>query len=188
MIRDLISHWPAVRQATEGDPLGGGITVKSTTQSELLPRAATADKVVKSVCPYCGVGCVQNLYVKDDEIVQVEGDPDSPVNRGRLCPEGAGTLELATGPSRRYQVLYRPPYGKDWERLPLKQAMDMVAERVIETRRGKWQAKLKDEDVNRTMDIASLGGATLDNEENYLIKKLFGGGLGMVSIENQARI
>jgi formate dehydrogenase major subunit len=187
VIRDLIAHWPVVRQLTERDPFGRGISVKSKTQGELLPRTSTADKVVKSICPYCGVGCAQNIYVKDDKIVHIEGDPDSPVNRGRLCPKGAGTLELATGPSRRYHVLYRRPHGTDWERLPLDQAMDMVAERVIKTRREKWQWKFKDKDVRRTMGIASLGGATLDNEENYLIKKLLTG-LGVVQIENQARL
>jgi len=185
--KKLIARWPAARQLLDGDLYGRGAAAKSQRSAELQPRTATADKVVKSICPYCGVGCAQNLYVKDNKLVHVEGDPDSPVNRGRLCPKGAGTLELATSPARRYHVLYRPPHGRDWQRLPLDQALDMVADRVIATRREHWQWQYKDMDVRRTMGIASLGGATLDNEENYLIKK-FMTSLGVVQIENQARL
>src|SRR5438270_1182435 len=187
MIRNWVEHWPALRQLRDGDPFGRGRAVKSQTQADLTPRTATADKVIKSICPYCGVGGGQNIYVKDEKIVQIEGDPDSPVSRGRLCPKGAGTLELATGPSRRYHVLYRRPHATDWERLPLDQAMDMVADRVLATRREGWEWQRDGRDVRRTMGIASLGGATLDNEENYLIKKLFTA-LGIVQIENQARL
>ena len=187
MIRDLIEHWPVLRQVRERDAFGRGIAAKSKQSDNLEPRTANADKVVKSICPYCGVGCGQNIYVKDDKIVQIEGDPDSPVSRGRLCPKGAATLELSTGPTRRYHVLYRPPHATDWERLPLDRAMEMVADRVIRTRREKWQQTFKDKEVRRTMGIASLGGATLDNEENYLIKKLLTA-LGVVQIENQARL
>lgn len=179
--------WPALRQWQEGDPLARGKGAKSKRSANLQPRTATADKVVKSICPYCGVGCAQNIYVKDDEIVQVEGDPDSPINRGRLCPKGAATLELATGPSRHYQVLHRSPGGTDWEEMPLDQAMDRIADLVIATRRDHWQAEHDGRVTNRTMAMASLGGATLDNEENYLIKKSFTA-LGAVSVENQARI
>ncbi|MBY8882239.1 molybdopterin-dependent oxidoreductase [Streptomyces sp. PLK6-54] len=153
----------------------------------LAPRTATADRVVKSICPYCAVGCGQNVYVKDEKVVQVEGDPDSPVSRGRLCPKGSATLQLTTGDARRHQVLYRRPHAREWEPLDLETAMDMVADRVVRTRREGWQDEYEGKRVNRTMGIASLGGATLDNEENYLIKKLLTG-LGVVQVENQARV
>ncbi|MEU9791325.1 formate dehydrogenase [Streptomyces sparsogenes] len=186
-MRNPLKQWPLLRQLRQKDPYGRGAAVRSTATEALRPRTATADKVVKSICPYCGVGCAQNIYVRNDEIVHIEGDPDSPVNRGRLCPKGAATLELATGPGRRYHVLYRRPHGTDWERLPLDQALDMVADRVIETRRATWEWESAGRRTRRTMGIASLGGATLDNEENYLIKKLFTA-LGIVQVENQARL
>ena len=186
-MRNPLRQWPLLRQLRESDPFGRGAAAKSQTSAELRPRTVTADRVVKSICPYCGVGCAQNIYVKDEKIVHIEGDPDSPVNRGRLCPKGAATLELATGPTRRYHVLYRRPHGTEWERLPLDQALDMVADRVIETRRRTWEWESGGRRTRRTLGIASLGGATLDNEENYLIKKLFTA-LGLVQIENQARL
>jgi formate dehydrogenase major subunit len=180
--------WPVLRQARDGDRLGRGAAAQSETSRTLEPRTITADKVVKSVCPYCGVGCAQNVYVKGDRVVQVEGDPDSPVSRGRLCPKGAATLQLTTGESRMHQVLYRRPYGTEWEPVDLDAALDMVADRVIETRRRTWQwDDDKGNRVRRTLGIAHLGGATLDNEENYLIKKLFTA-LGVIQVENQARV
>ncbi|GGZ07601.1 formate dehydrogenase [Streptomyces nitrosporeus] len=182
-----LGRWPAYRQLTGADPLGRGHAAMSPATRELRPRTATADRVVKSVCPYCAVGCGQQVYVKDDRVVQIEGDPDSPVSRGRLCPKGSATLQLTTGSARRHQVLYRRPYGTDWEPLDLETAMDMVADRVVETRRRTWQWEHEGVRTARTMGIASLGGATLDNEENYLIKKLFTG-LGVVQVENQARV
>ena len=148
----------------------------------LAPRTRTADKVVKSICPYCAVGCGQLVYVENGEITNIEGDPDSPISQGCLCPKGSATFELVTGSYRQQSVLYRRPYGTKWEAIPLDQAMDMVAQRVKATRDANWES-----DERRTMAIAHLGGATLDNEENYLIKKLFTA-LGMVQIENQARI
>jgi len=146
-----------------------------------------ADAVVKSVCPYCAVGCGQDVYVKDGRVIQIEGDPDSPISRGRLCPKGSATLQLTTGDARKHRVLYRRPRGTEWEELELDRAMDMIADRVIAARRHGWQWKHEGKDVRRTLGIASLGGATLDNEENYLIKKLFTA-LGAIQIENQARI
>lgn len=175
------------RQVTGGDPLGRGAAAKSRTTSRLTARTGTADRVVKSICPYCAVGCGQNVYVTGDKVTQIEGDPDSPVSRGRLCPKGSASLQLTTGDARRYQVLYRRPHGTDWEPLPLEQAMDMIADRVIDARRKGWQQEQDGATTRRTMGFASLGGATLDNEENYLIKKLFTA-LGAVQIENQARI
>jgi formate dehydrogenase major subunit len=142
---------------------------------------------VQSVCPYCAVGCGQRVYVKDEKVVQIEGDPDSPISRGRLCPKGSATLQLTTGSARERTVLYRRPYGADWEELDLGTAMEMVAERVLRTRAETWEWEADGTRVRRTLGIASLGGATLDNEENYLIKKLHSA-LGVVQVENQARV
>jgi formate dehydrogenase major subunit len=187
----LLRRWPVLRQLTEGDPLGLGRSVHSAHTEALRPRTADADRVVPSICPYCAVGCAQRVYVKDEQIIHIEGDPDSPISRGRLCPKGAATRSLVTSPARQYNVKYRRPYGTEWEELPLHQAMDMIADRVIATRDATWQSREGEGDeeriFNRTLGIASLGGATLDNEENYLIKKLLTG-LGVVQVENQARI
>jgi formate dehydrogenase major subunit len=182
-----IDAWPVYRQLKGMDPLARGAAVKSSRSAHLTPRTGTADQVVKSVCPYCAVGCAQNVYVKDEKVVQIEGDPDSPISRGRLCPKGSASLQLTTGSARRYECLYRRPGAKDWEVLPLEQAMDMIAERVIDARQQGWQWEVDDKRTRRTMGFASLGGATLDNEENYLLKKLFTA-LGAIQIENQARI
>src|SRR5690349_14258197 len=179
--------WPVFRQLTGTDRTGRGEAAKSRRSAELQPRTATADRVVKSICPYCAVGCGQNIYVKNEKVVQIEGDPDSPISRGRLCPKGSATLQLTTGKSRRHQVLYRPPHATNWQPLDLDTAMDMVADRVLKTRKQTWQHEHDGAKTNRTMGIASLGGATLDNEENYLIKKLLTS-LGVVQIENQARV
>jgi formate dehydrogenase major subunit len=185
--RKWIGSWPAYRQVAERDWLGLGAAVKSARSERLAPRVRTADNVVKSVCPYCAVGCGQNVYVKDEQVIQIEGDPDSPVSRGRLCPKGSASLQLTTGDARQYQVRYRRPFGTDWEDLDLDTAMDMIADRVIAARRDGWQWEVDGARTRRTLGIASLGGATLDNEENYLIKKLFTA-LGAIQIENQARI
>jgi formate dehydrogenase major subunit len=186
-VRTWIDAWPVYRQLRSMDPLGRGAAAKSSSSSRLTPRTRSAEKVVKSICPYCAVGCGQNVYVQDEKVTQIEGDPDSPVSRGRLCPKGSASLQLTTGSSRRYEVLYRRAHGTDWEVLPLDRAMDMIADRVIEARRAGWQWEVDGKRTRRTMGFASLGGATLDNEENYLIKKLFTA-LGAVQIENQARI
>ncbi|MFE1782994.1 formate dehydrogenase [Streptomyces sp. NPDC059506] len=186
-VRTWIHEWPVYRQITGEDRTGRGAAAASERTRRLRPRTGTADRVVKSVCPYCAVGCAQNVYVKDEKVVQIEGDPDSPVSRGRLCPKGSATLQLTTGDARMHQVLYRRPHATEWEPLDLETAMDMVADRVVRTRRETWQWEHEGKRVNRTMGIASLGGAALDNEENYLIKKLFTG-LGVVQVENQARV
>src|SRR5580700_5870439 len=179
--------WPVFRQLTGGDKLARGAAVRSRRTERIEPRIRNADRVVKSVCPYCAVGCGQNIYVKDEKVIQIEGDPDSPVSRGRLCPKGSASLQLTTGDARQYQVLYRRPHGTEWERLDLDTAMDMIADRVIKARNDGWQWEHHGHRTRRTMGFASLGGATLDNEENYLIKKLFTA-LGAIQIENQARI
>jgi formate dehydrogenase major subunit len=185
--RSPIAQWPAFRQLTGKDRLGLGAAASSRRTRELTPRTATADSVVKSVCPYCAVGCGQKVYVQDGRVTQIEGDPDSPVSRGRLCPKGSASLQLTTGSARQHQVLYRRPGGSRWEHLDLDTAMDMIADRVIASRRKGWEWEHQGKRTRRTMGIASLGGATLDNEENYLMKKLFTA-LGAVQIENQARI
>jgi formate dehydrogenase major subunit len=186
-VRTFIEGWPVYRQLTGDDPLGRGAAAKSARSATLRPRTRSADKVVKSICPFCAVGCGQKVYVEDGKVTQIEGDPDSPISRGRLCPKGSASLQLTTGSSRRHQVLYRRPHGTDWEELGLDTAMDMIADRVIESRRAFWQDEVDGKRVGRTMGFASLGGATLDNEENYLLKKLFTA-LGAIQIENQARI
>ena len=186
-MRTWIEGWPVYRQLTGQDKLGLGAATKSGPTSRHQARTETADQVVKSVCPYCAVGCGQNVYVQGGQVTQIEGDPDSPVSRGRLCPKGSASLQLTTGDAREYQVLYRRPYGTEWEPLGLDQAMDMIADRVIAARKSGWQEEVDGQRTRRTLGFASLGGATLDNEENYLIKKLFTA-LGAVQIENQARI
>jgi formate dehydrogenase major subunit len=183
----VLLEWPVLRQLRGADRFGRGAAVESGASASLRPRIADADRVVKSVCPYCAVGCGQNVFVKDEKVVQIEGDPDSPVSRGRLCPKGSASLQLTTGAARLHQVLYRAPYTSDWQVLDLDTAMDMVADRVIRTRHQTWQWEDNGKRVRRTMGIASLGGATLDNEENYLMKKLYTA-LGAIQIENQARI
>jgi formate dehydrogenase major subunit len=180
--RTFIQGWPVIRQLTGVDHTGRGAATRSPRTDALKPRIKDADQVVKSVCPYCAVGCGQNVYVKDSRVIQIEGDPDSPVSRGRLCPKGSASLQLTTGGQRQYRIKYRRPFGTDWEDLDLDTAMDMIADRVIKSRNQGWQPE-----HGRTMGFASLGGATLDNEENYLIKKLFTA-LGAIQIENQARI
>jgi formate dehydrogenase major subunit len=183
-----LAKWPVLRQIRHGDLTALGETAKSGRSAELRPRVEQADRVVKSVCPYCAVGCGQLVYVEDGKITNIEGDPDSPISEGCLCPKGAATFQLVTGSHRVRNVLYRRPHGTEWEVIPLEQAMDMVAERTRAAREATWEATdEKGNRVNRTLGIAHLGGATLDNEENYLIKKLFTG-LGIVQIENQARI
>jgi formate dehydrogenase major subunit len=180
--------WPVLRQLQGKDPLGRGPAVRSRRTDEITPRTATADRVARSVCPYCAVGCGQKIFVKDDQVIQIEGDPDSPISRGRLCPKGSASKSLVTSPLRQTTVRYRAPYATEWQDLELHTAMEMIADRVVKARNDAWQ-DLDDHGnkVRRTLSIASLGGATLDNEENYLIKKLFTA-MGAIQIENQARI
>jgi formate dehydrogenase major subunit len=186
--RSLLGSWPVVRQLREGDLRGRGPAVQSTRSKALKPRIDDAEHVVQSVCPYCAVGCGQLVYVKDGEVTHIEGDPASPISRGRLCPKGQASKSYVQGPLREYTVKYRRPYGTRWEELDLDTAMEMIAQRVIETRAANWEAETEEGNpANRTMAIGNLGGATLDNEENYLIKKLLTA-LGVVQVENQARI
>jgi len=187
-VRTWIRDWPVYRQLTGTDPLGRGAAAKSERSASLTARTETADSMARSVCPYCAVGCGQRIFVKDGKIVQIEGDPDSPVSKGRLCPKGSASLSLVTSDRRRQKVLYRRPYGRDWEELDLDTAMSMIADRVLAAREATWEdTDSEGRPLNRTLGISSLGGATLDNEENYLIKKLFTA-MGAIQIENQARI
>ena len=176
-----------MRQAL-GDPLGLSRAARSARSEGLQARTETADKMVRSVCPYCAVGCGQRVYVKDERVVQIEGDPDSPISRGRLCPKGSASEQLVNAPGRETQVKYRPPGATEWESLSLDQATEMIAERLIRTRAETWEETNDEgEPLKRTLGMHFLGGATLDSEENYLIKKFFTSA-GAVSVENQARI
>jgi formate dehydrogenase major subunit len=185
---EAFARWPVVRQLREGDPLGLGRAAQSERSKNLRPRLERADHVVQSVCPYCAVGCGQLVYVEDGEVSHIEGDPASPISRGRLCPKGQASKSYVQSPLREYKVKYRRPYGTAWEELSLDQAMEMIADRIVDTRAASWQEQTHEgAPANRTLAIGNLGGATLDNEENYLIKKLCVA-LGIVQVENQARI
>jgi formate dehydrogenase major subunit len=184
----VVSRWPLVGQLGGGDIGALGRAARSPRSEDLRPRTADAEHVVRSVCPYCAVGCGQKVYVRGGEVTQIEGDPDSPISRGRLCPKGAATKSLVSGPLREYRVKYRRPFGTAWEELSLDRAMDMIADRVIATRAATWEDRDGEgRTLRRSLGLASLGGATLDNEENYCIKKLMTS-LGFVQVENQARI
>jgi formate dehydrogenase major subunit len=179
---------PPVLRQLAGDPLGLSKAAQSERSRTLKPRTTTADKVVKSVCPFCAVGCGQKVFVKDGKVTQIEGDPDSPISRGRLCPKGSASEKLVNSPMRESRVKYRRPGAADWEYISLDQANEMIADRIIKTREETWEAETDDgKPLKRTLGIHFLGGATLDSEENYLIKKFFTA-MGALSIENQARI
>ena len=183
-----LQSWPVYRQFTGPDKLGRGAASQSRRSRSLQPRTATADRVATSVCPYCAVGCAQQVFVRDEKVVQIEGDPRSPISRGRLCPKGSASAQLVTGPQREQKVRYRARGATEWTDLDLHTAMEMVADRVLAARAKCWQdTDAKGRVLRRTTGFAALGGATLDNEENYLIKKLFTA-LGAIQIENQARI
>ncbi len=186
-LRTFLQDWAIPRQLRGADALSTAAI--STASRELRPRLADADRVGSSICPYCAVGCSQLIYAKGNEIIHVEGDPRSPINRGTLCPKGSATFGWLSNPQRLTTVKYRAPGGTAWEEKPLAWAMERIAQLTKQTRDDSFTQQLADgTTVNHTLRIASLGGATLDNEENYLIKKLFAAGLGIVYIENQARI
>ena len=186
-VQQFIGSWPLLRQVTGRDRLGRGEAARSERSRTLQPRTTEADRVVDSVCPFCAVGCAQKVFVKDEKVVQIEGSPGSPISRGRLCPKGSASKQLVTSPSRVTTVRYRPPYATEWQDLDLDTAVDMIADRVLKTRRDYWQWEADGKRTRRTLGIASLGGATLDNEENFLMKKLYTA-MGAIQIENQARI
>ncbi|MBZ8176987.1 dehydrogenase [Corynebacterium sp. 3HC-13] len=181
-------NWPVLRQLRTGDAFGRDANTRSVRTEEISARISEADRVVKSVCPYCAVGCGQRVYVKDEKVIGIEGDPDSPISRGRLCPKGSASEQLVNSSSRITTIKYRAPGATEWTELDHDTAMDMITDRFLAARRRGWQdTDDQGRRLNRTMGIAGLGGATLDNEENYLIKKLFTAA-GAIQIENQARI
>lgn len=186
MLNSLLSRWPLITQIRSGVD-GTGPESMSQRTRELRPKTYGA-QVARSICPYCGVGCGQLAYHKDGKLISIEGDPESPISRGHLCPKGADTFELHTHSGRLKKVKYRAPYSRAWEEIDLETAMDMVADRVWDTRDRTFQETRDGESLMQTIAMAHLGGATLDIEENYLIKKLFTAGLGMVCLSNQARI
>jgi formate dehydrogenase major subunit len=186
LLRDLLHRWPLVRQISgRADGTGSESMTEHTRSLKTKNHDAS---IVRSICPYCGVGCGQLVFHKDGKLLSIEGDPESPISRGRLCPKGSASFELVTHPNRANRVLYRQPRSRQWEDLPLEQAMDMVADRLWDSRERSFTEEKDGQVVMNTTAIGHLGGATLDNEENYLIKKLFSGGLGMVCVSNQARI
>jgi formate dehydrogenase major subunit len=181
MLAELLLKWPLIRQLKTGGD-GTGAEAMSERTKTLQPKNAGAE-VARSICPYCAVGCGQLVYHRDGKVISIEGDPQSPVSRGHLCPKGAASYQLVTHDARATKVKYRAPYAREWREMPLQEAMEMIADRVWQTRERTF-----DQSVMHTTGMAHLGGATLDIEENYLIKKLFTAGLGMVCISNQARI
>src|ERR1700720_3317617 len=186
VLNDLLSRWPLIRQIQTGTD-GTGPEAMSKKTRNLRPKHDGAE-VTRSICPYCGVGCGQLVYHKNGKLISIEGDPESPVSRGRLCPKGADSFELLTHSKRLTKMKYRRPFSKEWEDLDMDKAMQMIADRVWESRERTFVESQDGQSLMQTKAIAHLGGATLDNEENYMIKKLFTGGLGMVCISNQARI
>jgi formate dehydrogenase major subunit len=186
-VAGALSDWSIPRQLLGADVASRAAESEGSRRTR--PRLEDADRVGTSICPYCAVGCAQLVYAKGNQVIHVEGDPRSPINQGTLCPKGAATIGWMTSPLRLTKVKYRAPYSDHWEERPLEWAMDRIAQLVKRTRDETFVEKLPDGTiVNHTLAMAELGGATLDNEENYLIKKLLGGGLGMVWIENQARV
>jgi len=186
VLKELLSRWPLIQQIQNGTDGTGPESMSSRTRN-LLPKNHGAE-VARSICPYCGVGCGQLVYHKNGKLISIEGDPESPISRGHLCPKGADTFELHTHSGRLKKVRYRRPYSREWEDLDLETAMDMVADRLWDSRERSFQETQDGQALMQTKAVAHLGGATLDNEENYLIRKLFTAGLGMVCISNQARI
>ena len=184
--RDFLAQWPLIQQIQTGADGTGPESMTRRTQN-LRPKNNGA-QVARSICPYCGVGCGQLVYHKNNQLISIEGDPESPISRGHLCPKGADTYELHSHAGRLKKVKYRAPYSDHWEEISLDRAMQMVADRVWDTRERTLQETRDGEVLMQTTGMAHLGGATLDNEENYLIKKLFAAGLGMVCVSNQARI
>jgi formate dehydrogenase major subunit len=159
----------------------------SPNSVEKMSRLRGATQV-DSVCPYCAVGCSQLVYVKGGKIIDIEGNPESPINAGTLCPKGSNAFQLTVNPHRINHVMYRAPFSAKWERKPLDWAMERIATLTRDAREQGFVESRDDTKLNHVTNMFSLGGATMDNEENYLIKKLLGAGLGVVPIENQARI
>ena len=187
LLKDLLARWPVVQQLRTGTD-GTGEEAWTDRTRNLKPKTHDC-QVARSICPYCAVGCGQLAYHKNNQLVAIMGDPESPISRGRLCPKGSATYQLHTHSGRLNKVKYRRPFSTAWEDLDLETAMDMIADRVWDTRQRTFEEKnASGEALMHTLGMAHLGGATMDIEENYLIKKLFAAGLGMNCISNQARI
>ena len=169
--------WTFLRQLR-----GASDAAVSERTRALRPKNEGAE-VARSVCPYCAVGCAQLVSHRDGKVISIEGDPASPISRGHLCPKGSASYELVTHAGRATKVKYRAPRSRQWVDMDLEHAVDLVARRMWDSRNRTF-----DEEHGHTTGLAHLGGATLDVEENYLIKKLFTAGLGMVCLSNQARI
>jgi formate dehydrogenase major subunit len=192
----LLDRWPLLRQIRDRAD-GTGLEAMSA-RTRAIGARVTGASVARSICPYCGVGCGQLVYHRDGKLLAIEGDPESPISQGTLCPKGSASYELLTHSGRLTRVRYRAPRTRAWTEIGLDQAMDRIADLVWESRRRTFVRTAEgfpkrgdadpSEPIGHTTAIAHLGGATLDNEENYLIKKLFTGGLGMVCVSNQARI
>ncbi len=180
-----LANWPLIQQLRGADPSG---PASMTQRTRTLHARTSGTKTARSVCPYCAVGCGQLVHHRDDKLVAIEGDPESIVSGGALCPKGAASHQLLTHEGRLTTILHRAPGARTWTQVPLEAAMDRIAELVWNSRRTRWVEEEDGHAVGHTTNIAHLGGATLDNEENYLIKKLFTGGLGIVPVSNQARI
>jgi len=181
VLAELLLKWPLIRQLKSGGD-GTGVEAMSERTAALRPKNENT-QAARSICPYCGVGCGQLVFHRDGKLVSIEGDPESPISRGHLCPKGSDSFELVTHPGRLTRARYRAPRSREWLEVPVEQALEMVAERLWASRERTF-----DDGDNHTTGVAHLGGATLDIEENYLIKKLFTAGLGMVCLSNQARI
>lgn len=182
----LLDRWPLLRQIRlRAD--GTGVEAMSRATREIGSRTTGAE-MARSVCPYCAVGCGQRIYHREGKLLAIEGDPESPISQGTLCPKGSASYELLTHPGRLTRVLHRAPYAEAWTEIGLDEAVDRIADLVWRSRRRTFVRDEGGEPIGHTSAIAHLGGATLDNEENYLIKKLFTAGLGMVAVSNQARI
>jgi formate dehydrogenase major subunit len=186
MFEKIVDSWPLVHQILHRSD-GTGLEARSSRTRSMRPKHHGA-QVARSVCPYCGVGCGQLVYHKDGKLISIDGDPESPVSRGRLCPKGSASYELLTHPNRLTKVRYRRPGSTSWEDLDLETAMDMIADRLWDSRERTFVEQRDGRTLMQTTAIGHIGGATLDIEENYLIKKLFTAGLGMVCLTNQARI
>jgi formate dehydrogenase major subunit len=186
MLKDLVTRWPVVKQILNRAD-GTGVEAMSERTLHMRPKNEGAE-VAHSVCPYCAVGCGQLVFHKGNKLISIEGNPASPLSRGRLCPKGSDSFELTTHSKRLTKVKYRRPFGTAWEELELEKAMDMIADRLWESRNKNFVEEQDGQSLMQNKTVAHLGGATLDNEENYLIKKLFTAGLGLVCISNQARI
>jgi formate dehydrogenase major subunit len=186
VIKDFITSWPVIKQILNRAD-GTGQEAWSEATRHMRPKNEGAE-VAHSICPYCAVGCGQLVFHRGNKLISIEGNPESPISRGRLCPKGSNSYELTTHAGRLKKVKYRAPRSTEWQEIPLEQAMDMIADRVWQARENNFVEEQDGQSLMQNKTMAHLGGATLDNEENYLIKKLFTAGLGMVCVSNQARI